>query len=486
MASTIFRDVDKRLTGETKLNNCMETAASHTGAAVEASTPKPWSGFGSQVAVTLTTNLFLSGLGLCSGVLTARYLGPTGRGELEVILLWGAFVATVALLGLGDAAIYFTSREPRRAGHYWIAGLCCALVCGLPVLLLSNWIVLFMLQGQSATVTATMLWFPVSFFFLFTVISLSLGVLRGLGDFISWNKLRMLPQVGWVVAVVTLCFLHKSSPTLLAIGFLATYAVATVVVVIHVVRRLPFSTARDGRVWVQMLQYGLPSVTSGMPTHLLQSGRLVQLFIAFFLDPAALGLLAVGVALGDVMRVIPGAIAAVVFPRVAGAHGDQQLHELTRGTRVTVVLTSLCVLGAVSVSPLMVPFLFGEQFRTAVYLSMLMAVAGGIDGLKVVLGSSIRGLGQPAALIMSETLAVGTTAFSLMLLLPNTGVNGAALAIILGNLTGTLFLVHVAKKVAHCSIRRLLFPTGTDLQQLRSSVVREWGAMVRAGVARPS
>jgi O-antigen/teichoic acid export membrane protein len=464
----------------------METSAPQTGAATaQAATPQRWSGFGSQVAVTLTTNLFLSALGLCSGVLTARYLGPAGRGELEAILLWGAFVATVALLGLADAVTYFTSREPRRAGHYWIVGLGCALVCGLPVLLLSNWLVLLMLQGQSATVTSTMTWFPASFFFLFTLISLSLGVLRGMGDFIAWNKLRMLPQLGWIVAVVTLCLLQKSSPFLLALGFLGAYAVATVVVVIQLVRRLTLSFSHGERVWLQMLQYGVPAVASSMPTHLLQSGRLVQLFIAFYLDPAALGILAVGVALGDVMRVIPGAIAAVVFPRVAGAQGDQQLSELTRGTRVTVILTSICVLGAVLVSPIMVPFLFGEQFKAAVYLSMLMAVAGGIDGLKVVLGSSVRGLGQPAALITSEALAVGTTAGCLILFLPSGGVNSAALAIIIGNVTGTLFLVHVAKRIAHCSLRRLLFPTSTDLQQLRTSMVREWGAMLRPGAARP-
>jgi O-antigen/teichoic acid export membrane protein len=435
--------------------------------------------------VTLTTNLFLSALGLCSGVLTARYLGPTGRGELEAILLWGTFAATVALLGLADAVIYFTSREPRRAGHYWIAGLSCALVCGLPVLLLSNWAVLFMLQEQSPTVTSIMVWFPVSFFFLFTVISLSLSVLRGMGDFVVWNKLRMLPQLGWIVAVISLCFLREVSPLLLTVGFLGAYAVATIVVVVQVVRRMTLSFSRRERVWVTLLQYGVPAVTSGMPTHLLQSGRLVQLFIAFYLDSAALGILAVGVALGDVMRVIPGAIAAVVFPRVASAQGDQQLSELTRGTRVTVVLTSICVLGAVLVSPLMVPFLFGEQFQDAVYLSMLMAVGGGIEGVKVVLGSSVRGLGQPAALITSEALAVGTTAGCLMLFLPSGGVNSAALAIIIGNITGTLFLVHVAKRIVHCSLRRLLFPTGTDLQQLRTSMMREWGAMLRIGVARP-
>ena len=462
----------------------METVASPTVPAVDqVITPERWSRFGSQVALTLTTNLFLSGLGLCTGVLTARQLGPTGRGELEAILLWGAFVATVALLGLSDAVTYFTSREPRRAGQYWISALCCALVCGLPVLLLGNWVILSILQGQSTTVTSTMMWFPVSFFFLFTLISLSLGVLRGMGDFITWNKLRMLPQLGWVIAVITICLLHQASPWLLAIGFLGAYAVATIVIVVEVARRFRVFRSSGERSWPQMLRYGLPAVTSSMPTHLLQSGRLVQLFIAFFLDPAALGILAVGVALGDVMRVIPGAIAAVVFPRVASAQGDRQLSEITRGTRITVVLTSVCVLGAVLVSPLMVPFLFGHEFSAAVYLSMLMAVAGGIDGLKVVLGSSVRGLGQPAALIASETIAVGTTAVCLLLMLPRAGVNGAALAVIVGNIAGTLFLVHVAKNIAHCSIRRLLMPTRTDLQQLRTSMVREW-SIVRTSVAR--
>src|SRR5947208_8788158 len=50
--------------------------------------------------------IILSGLGFVSGILVARWLGPTGRGQLGAAMLWPGIIAIVISLGLQHAFTY--------------------------------------------------------------------------------------------------------------------------------------------------------------------------------------------------------------------------------------------------------------------------------------------------------------------------------------------------------------------------------------------
>src|SRR5262245_30271561 len=61
------------------------------------------------VLITTATNFAIALLALATGPLAARMLGPEGRGELAAIQTWPSVIATLAMLGLGDATIYFAA-----------------------------------------------------------------------------------------------------------------------------------------------------------------------------------------------------------------------------------------------------------------------------------------------------------------------------------------------------------------------------------------
>ena len=449
----------------------------------ESSVPR-FSHFGSQVALTFMTNLFLSGIGLVTGSLTARLLGPAGRGELASIQVWGAFVATIALCGLSDAVIYFSSRDPAQTGRYWMSSTYCSFLCGVPILLLGNWCVPHMLIGQSKAVITILPLYTTVFFFSSALISLSLGAVRGTGSFFVWNTLRVLPQTGWAVVVVYAFVFRQVEVPILVTWFLVSYVVATFIIVGVMLRRVSVPFSLNVGLWPHLVRYGLPSVTGNIPGQLMQSGRIAQLFMAVVLDPTAVGLLAVGVALGDAIRMLPAAIASVVFPRVAAVQTEQQHTELARGTRLTVLLTGIAAAGAIVTCPLTVPLLFGQDFQAAVPVAMLMAVGGSLEGLKMVLGGGIRGLGRPSVILSSEFTAVVTTAVALVIFLPLWGVTGAALALTVGNLPAVLMLIRSVKDITSYSSRALLQPTAADLRLVLASTLRGW-SMMRATVVKP-
>src|SRR4051794_34904218 len=76
------------------------------------------------VAQTAITNGLLGALGIVTGVIAARWLGPQGRGELAAIQLWPSLFASLAMLGLPDAVIYFSARHPSQSRRFLVtAGL---------------------------------------------------------------------------------------------------------------------------------------------------------------------------------------------------------------------------------------------------------------------------------------------------------------------------------------------------------------------------
>ena len=56
----------------------------------------------------------LQGLGVLTGILLARGLGPTDRGAFAAMLLWPTLMVTLGSLGLISSFSYFTARGGRH------------------------------------------------------------------------------------------------------------------------------------------------------------------------------------------------------------------------------------------------------------------------------------------------------------------------------------------------------------------------------------
>ena len=62
------------------------------------------------ISFVLGINLTLMALGLFTGALVARLLGPEGRGQIAAIQLWGLFLISLGSMGVPQALIYFSGR----------------------------------------------------------------------------------------------------------------------------------------------------------------------------------------------------------------------------------------------------------------------------------------------------------------------------------------------------------------------------------------
>ena len=76
---------------------------------------------------TFFTSLAIQGCGVITGVVTARLLGPAGRGELATIMLWPMIMSNLGLMGCNWALAREVAKDPDREAD----GVCGAVAVGL-------------------------------------------------------------------------------------------------------------------------------------------------------------------------------------------------------------------------------------------------------------------------------------------------------------------------------------------------------------------
>ncbi|HKM55935.1 MAG TPA: hypothetical protein VJY33_21190, partial [Isosphaeraceae bacterium] len=94
-----------------------------------------------RVGQVLAINVVMAIIGLASGLLAAKLLGPQGRGELAAIQSWPMLFAALALLGMPEAVVYYSSRYPGRAADYLGTARVIALIAGV-VFLATGWLLM--------------------------------------------------------------------------------------------------------------------------------------------------------------------------------------------------------------------------------------------------------------------------------------------------------------------------------------------------------
>ncbi|MBZ5701429.1 MAG: lipopolysaccharide biosynthesis protein [Acidobacteriia bacterium] len=424
-------------------------------------------------AQTFAATAAIRCLGVVSGVLAARLLGPAGRGELAVIIFLPMLLVPLGELELPRSLAYEVSRleeVPRAviATSFWLAAglglMQAALLAGLLPLYLpadklhllgaSRW---FMVYLPATLITATLL-----------------GSDQGRGRFGRFSALLALPGALYVAAIVAAWASGHVSPAVFAAGLLAA-----TLVVCGVRTRMDWGAISprlaDWTTARRLLQRGwsfyLPTVAS------IALYR-ADMFILVRLAPSeAIGLYAVAqaIALGQIGAVSP--FIQVGFSAVAGETEPRQaLQTLARHFR----LAQLAVIGvglvAAAATPWLVRLMFGAKFTGAVTTAYLLIGATVVWGMEQVLEQGLRAAGHPRPGIVSNLLGLGVLVGVGIPACVRYGIIGLASAAL-----GAQFL-NLAVVIGFCVAR--LKMTAKSFWALDASAFKEIGTLVRAFINR--
>lgn len=363
--------------------------------------------------------------GAVGGLLAARLLGPTGRGQLAVLVVLGTAGATVAAAGIH----FWVAREVARRGQARpvtrVVGVhAIVIVCCLPVVGLLAAPAITALTGVGPAAIAACVALAIAGALAFLVLAIPHG-LRAMGIV---GLATILGGATYACITAILLATGTDSVTLVVLGAVAGQVVVAAVALVYGRRALGRRTDDEPPPRYRgALAFSVPAGAGELV--LLAMLRIDVVLVAAFLPVADAGLYAVAIALSEFLWVIPDGIALVVLPTSTvdpAATRSRRLIALTFG------VTAACGVVLSIVAQPLITTLFGASFGGAAAAVPLLAVAAVAGGVWKVLGADIVAAGRTSPRLWSASVGLVCMVAVDVVAIPTLGIRGAALGAAFG------------------------------------------------------
>jgi O-antigen/teichoic acid export membrane protein len=415
------------------------------------------------VAVLFGSQVFGAVLGVFNGILLARLLGPAGKGDYYLLILMPATVMVLLQLGLPQAFGYFGARG-QTAG---ILRKVLLLTVGLSAIAYLVVAVVVPVLREAALETLA----PEHIVLAFLAVPLAFSSTLTTAIVLARHAVRWFVAVEIVFSVATtvllLLVLGGFQASLgAAVGvYLATVAIQAVGLAFgarHATADVPDARPVSYR---ELFGYGLryfPGSLAGFFSY-----RIDAYLIAFLIAASSeqLGYYSMAVGLAEMVFFIPRAVTSVFFPHVAGSSREDSDRHLAPITRMTVLVTLAAGLLLVPAAAIMLRFLLPD-FLPA--LTPLLVLLPGVVVLSAAWSSSgyLTGIGRPGLTSTISLVSLAVNVAVNLLLIPQLGIVGAALASLVSYTLSAIVLTAVAARFSGNRLDTLWVPRSSDVRFL--------------------
>ena len=173
---------------------------------------------------SLVATALIQVLNVVTGVILARTLGPSGRGELAAVILWPTMLWTVGNLGVVDSVTFHSARRSAPQRSIVSTSLAIAFVQSAVLVAIGLVLVPLVLAKQEASVVRDCLIFLASV--PTSLVTLYLGsLLNGTHRFVAFNVVRATVFVGNAAGLVALAIASELTVTSAVFAYLASQLV---------------------------------------------------------------------------------------------------------------------------------------------------------------------------------------------------------------------------------------------------------------------
>jgi antigen flippase len=373
----------------------------------------------------MSLNVVMLLANLVSGVLVARALGPSGRGEIAAILMVALFPYLLTI-GSQRAIAFHQARHPQDAGRLLTTWLLLLTPFTVTCILVLEALVPVLLAEQTAsTQTVARMWVATS-----TVVLLSripLGILQGDHDFGFYYLVSAAQPslIAGLYAVLAVTGSLTVATALVATGL--TFAIGTIgafarVLRRHSPRRPSRELARSTGVYALRAQFG--DVGSSV------NARLDLLVIPALLSAASVGLYSVATNVSWIVFSLVAAASVVVLPTTARSTANAP-ETVAASFYLALIVASLFALAIGLVSRPAVALLYGSEFDAAVAPLRILLLGVVAYSAANVLVAGLYGANRPFFAASTEVVGAVVTVVGLLVAVPSHGIVGAACVTVL-------------------------------------------------------
>lgn len=370
--------------------------------------------------MTTIVGMVVFGLSAITGPLLARALDTAGRGDYQAIILPPTTIGYLLLFGFPVASVYYSNRHSHRS--LMMSAWAWAFVAGGVVAIVAWPLVPRYLHNHDPR---TIAWFRALLvaMIVFIPVSTAVELLRTRRTLVAFNVYRSFPLVLNTVVTIVLFAIGRLTLDTVAAAFFGVYLL-WFVVVLTVTNSWPGRGFERDAFRVQF-QYGARTALGSVSSVLIS--RLDQFLLVGVVSPSDLGLYAVAATAAGASGPAAVGIGLVLFRQVHGeadsATGAQQLR---RSLRVTALVSSFVAALVAIASPIVLPLLFGEAFRDAVWPLLVLLPGQVFADLSTVVIQKLFADGRPATVSRAMILSLVITVVGLAATVGAFGIMAAA------------------------------------------------------------
>ncbi|MGA7160618.1 MAG: polysaccharide biosynthesis C-terminal domain-containing protein [Bacteroidota bacterium] len=403
--------------------------------------------FGKNYLHTVVTNVVLKlVVGLVISVVTARALGPEGRGEYNLLILIITTLTTLFNFGIPGSNTYFVAKKTIDKGKLMRASFFISAWLSLFSFLLLFTLYrvdylryLFPVERLTTTMIVSFAIIPIVFFNVFAQ-----GIVVGENK-IYLNNYIYLGSQTTQAATLAGAYLLGILSVQLAIALFAVSNLVSFAIIGASYRSTIFAFASHKMEWreyKQLLVFSTPLQLGNIIQFL--NYRLGTFIVNYFLGTTSVGLFFMAVNLVEILWLLSTSMAAVLLPTVAAQHEQSKKISL-KAAVASFALTLAAAALAIPIAPFAIVHLFGKDFAGSITPFFILLPGITIFSLTNVLAAYMTGIGKPGLNTAISFVALIFTVVLNVELVPRYGISGAAIAssvsyIILSLLTLVIFV----------------------------------------------
>ncbi|MEK4361760.1 oligosaccharide flippase family protein [Paenibacillus sp. FSL M8-0212] len=406
-------------------------------------------GLMSAIFQTSGTNLLVMTLTMLSSILTSRMFGVEGKGAFSAILFWPALLTGLVGFGLPTSIIYNIKQSATEKSAQYVR---LSFLFQVPVCIIIGvvaWFGLpFWLSSFPPEVVQISRWYTIATVPVLIVINLISALSQSREKFAVYNGIRLMIPLFNVGGLFVLWGLGMLSIQLAAaIYFVTSFSVVAWAIYANrnELRLRWFKDRVDQSSAKKLFGYG--SKVYGVELLGTLYTQFDKIIILALLTPRDFGLYSVVFALSRIYNAVQTAISNVVFPKVTGLPQEQIIRTVGRAFRISLMVMMIIVIPTMFVGNYLMGLLFGSEFLEASVAFYILAVECIIGGGSWILASAFNALGRPGLVMIRQLIALSVTVALFFVFTPLWGLNGIAIALLIGSIVRMVVTVAAMKIV---------------------------------------